>query len=86
MGQLRRTQKPKCPPERVADDCLYDVVTERRGGALHHRLKCVACGTVAGNAAKPKSLVRYDSELARQRREELRRRKANDSTLRKRAA
>ena len=82
LSALRKTQMPKCP-QQVCDP-LYEVVKQNNAhGKPHHRLKCATCNTVAGNAAKPKRLVRYDADLLEARRDELRRRRAGDKTLRK---
>ena len=84
MSSVRMTQQPRCTHR---TDYNFEVVKVQHGtGKPHHYLKCCVCETVAKNAAKPKKLIRWDPELMRARREELRRRKAGDKTLRKRAA
>ena len=84
MSSVRITQQPRC---RHRTDYNFEVVKVQRGkGKPHHYLKCSVCETHAKNAAKPKNLIRWDPELRVTRLEEIRRRKAGDQTLRKRAA
>ena len=79
MSALIRTQMPNC---KHRSERNFEVVKRQGEGKPHHFLQCY-CGVTAKNAVKPKRLIRYDSELLRQRQEELRRRRAGDKTLRK---
>lgn len=73
MSGVRLTQQPRCEHRRERN---FEVVRVAGQGKPHHYLKCSLCGMTAKNAAKPRYLIRWDAELLRQRREELRDRKA----------
>ena len=80
MSSVRLTQQPRCSHRR---EQIFEVIKVAGIGKPHHYLKCSLCETVAKNPAKPKHLIRWDSELFQKRKEELRRRKARDKELRK---